>query len=111
MDIWAATLLEHGARPPFDNCRSLYNAIDDIPLGDVKWQRFKVQYTGEIPMVNPPPWMQQSYEVWYRDVCEVVHRILGNPSYADEMDLRPFREFLSEGDQCQFCDFMSGDWA
>ena len=36
MDIWAATLLEYGARPPFDNCHSLYNTIDSIPLGDVK---------------------------------------------------------------------------
>jgi len=61
-------------------------------------------------MVNPPSWMQQPYEVWYRDVREVVHQILGNPSYPDEMDLRPFREFSSEGDQRQYCDFMSGDW-
>ena len=111
MDLWAATLLEHGARSPFDSCHSLYNTIDSIPLGDVKWQRFKVQYTGEIPTLNPPSWMQQSYEVWYRDVQEVVHRILGNPSYADDLDLRPFREFSSEGDQRQYCDFMSGDWA
>ena len=110
MDLWAVTLLEHGAGPPFDSCCSLYNTIDSIPLGDVKWQQFKVQYTGEIPMVNPPSWMQQPYKVWYCDVWEVFHQILGNLSYADEMDLRPFQEFSSEGDQHQYCDFMSGDW-
>lgn len=111
MDLWAATLLEHGARPPFDGCHSLYNTIDSIPLSDVKWQWFKVQYTGEISALNPPAWMQQSYEVWYHDVQEVVHRMLRNPSYADEIDLRPFWEFSTEGDQHQYCDFMSGDWA
>ncbi|KIK21860.1 hypothetical protein PISMIDRAFT_12004 [Pisolithus microcarpus 441] len=111
LDLWGATLLEHNAKPPFDNCRSLYNTIDSILLGDVKWQRFKVQYTGDIPPVNSPPWMRQSYEVWYRDVRKVVHQILGNPSYASEIDLRPFREFATEGDERQYKDFMSGDWA
>ncbi|KAI6094082.1 hypothetical protein EDD16DRAFT_1503633 [Pisolithus croceorrhizus] len=98
-------------KPPFDNCHSLYNTIDSIPLGDVKWQRFKVQYTGDIPPANPLPWMRQSYEVWYRDARKVVHQILGNPSYADEIDLRPFWEFSTEGDQRQYKDFMSGDWS
>ncbi|KAI6097637.1 hypothetical protein EDD17DRAFT_1490076, partial [Pisolithus thermaeus] len=111
LDLWGATLLEHNAKPPFDNCHSLYNTIDSIPLGDVKWQRFKVQYTGDIPPANPLPWMRQSYEVWYRDARKVVHQILGNPSYADEIDLRPFWEFSTEGDQRQYKDFMSGDWS
>ncbi|KAI6106530.1 hypothetical protein EDD16DRAFT_1490579, partial [Pisolithus croceorrhizus] len=76
LDLWGATLLEHNVKPPFDNCHSLYNMIDSIPLGDVKWQWFKVQYTGNIPPMNPPPWMRQSYEVWYCDTWKVIHQIL-----------------------------------
>ncbi|KAI6130725.1 hypothetical protein EDD16DRAFT_1689620 [Pisolithus croceorrhizus] len=124
LDLWGATLLEHNAKPPFTNCCSLYNTIDSILLGDVKWQQFKVQYTGDIPVekgwviqtptippINSPPWMRQSYEVWYCDVRKVVHQILGNPSYANEINLWPFQEFVTEGDQHQYKDFMSGDWA
>ncbi|KIJ58693.1 hypothetical protein HYDPIDRAFT_33907 [Hydnomerulius pinastri MD-312] len=81
------------------------------PLGDVKWQRYKIQYTGDMPDLNPPPWMRQTFEVWFRDVREVTRIILGNPSFAEEMDLRPFREFSTEGDERQYQDFMSGDWA
>ena len=55
--------------------------------------------------------MQQQYEVWYRDPHEVVHQLLGNPEFAKELDLRPYREFLLEGDMRQYGNFMSGDWA
>jgi hypothetical protein len=37
--------------------------------------------------------------------------MLANADYKDEMDYAPFREFLSEGDEQQWQDFMSGSWA
>ena len=87
MDLWACTLLPHNHAPPFANCRALHNVIDSIPLGDVKWQHFNIQYTGDVPNINSPPWMQETYEVWYCDSREVVHQILGNTSFANSMDL------------------------
>ncbi|KAG6326186.1 hypothetical protein ID866_12903, partial [Astraeus odoratus] len=110
MDLWAATLLEHNAEPPFRDSCDLCKTIDEIPVGDVKWNRFNIWYTGEVPPVNPSAWMQQSYEVWHCDVREVVHQILSNPSFTDKMDLQPFQEFSTSGDQRQYQDFMSGDW-
>ncbi|KAF9234884.1 hypothetical protein BU15DRAFT_89804 [Melanogaster broomeanus] len=111
LDLWAASLLKHGDKPPFAHHQHLYRTIDSTPLGDIKWQSFSVRYTGEIPATNPPPWMQQSYDTWFRDPRAVTHRILGNPSFASEIDLQPFREYSTEGDIRQFQDFMSGDWA
>lgn len=62
--------------------------INKTPLGDIKWNWFAVEYTGAVPaMPNPPLWMQQQYNVWYRDPREVVHQLLGNPGFAKELDL------------------------
>lgn len=37
--------------------------------------------------------------------------MLANPNYAVEVDLQPYHEFATEMDECQWQDFMSGDWA
>ncbi|KIK34572.1 hypothetical protein CY34DRAFT_97728 [Suillus luteus UH-Slu-Lm8-n1] len=55
--------------------------------------------------------MDQSHDVWYRDPHEVVQNMLTNPDYATEMDYRPYRKFSTDGNACQWQDFMSGDWA
>ncbi|KAF8833516.1 hypothetical protein BDN67DRAFT_985983 [Paxillus ammoniavirescens] len=54
--------------------------IDSTPLGDIPWQGFSIQYTGERPEDNVLPWMDGTYEVWFRD------------------------------SEPQWKDFMSGDW-
>ncbi|OJA11452.1 hypothetical protein AZE42_12042 [Rhizopogon vesiculosus] len=109
-NLWAATLAKHNEKPPFADHRDLYQTIDSTPLGDVKWQSFSVQYSGEKPDINIPPWMNDTYDVWFRDPHEVVCNMLANPMYADEMDYRPYREYASANDERQWKDFMSGDW-
>jgi hypothetical protein len=111
LDLWAATLLKSGDKPPFADCRDLYKTIDSTPIGDVKWESFSVQYTGEKPQCNTPPWMVESYNVWYRNPHEVIRNMLANPDYATEMDYRPYREYSTDDDERQWQDFMSGDWA
>ena len=110
-DLWAATLLKHNDFPPFADHRDLYAAIDSIPLGDVKWEAFSCMYTGEKPDGDYPSWMDGSYDVWYRDPRQVVCNMLANPAYSAEMDYRPYREYSTNGDERQWRDFMSGDWA
>jgi len=111
LDLWASSLAKHNDMPPFADHRDLYDVIDSSPFGDVKWQKFSLQYTGERPEDNPPPWMDQQYEVWYRDPREVVRHMLANPMFADEMDYCPYREYSTENNERQWKDFMSGDWA
>ena len=110
-DLWASTLLKHGDLPPFADHRDLYTTIDSIPLGGVKWEAFSCVYTGEKPDGNYPSWMDGSYDVWYRNPHEVVRNMLANPAYSDEMDYRPYREYSTNGDERQWRDFMSADWA
>ncbi|KAF9220329.1 hypothetical protein BS17DRAFT_769406 [Gyrodon lividus] len=111
LDLWPASLLKHGDKPPFAHHHHLYKAIDSTPLGDIKWQNFSVTYTSKIPTTNPPPWMQEKYKVWFWDPRAVSHRIIANPSFVSEMDFRPFHNYSTEGDVRQFQDFMSSDWA
>ncbi|KAG1870863.1 hypothetical protein F4604DRAFT_1583573 [Suillus subluteus] len=112
LDIWAASLMQAGSRSSlFSDHRHVYKTINDTPLGDVKWQSFTVKYTGEIPEEGAAPWMGDTHEVWFRDPCEVVRNMLSNPDFAVEIDLRPYREFVTENNERQWQDFMSGDWA
>ncbi|KAG1863920.1 hypothetical protein F4604DRAFT_1882154 [Suillus subluteus] len=109
-DLMAATLVKHHDVPPFADHKDLHNVIDVTQLGDVPWQSFSVQYTGECPEVVPP-WMDDEFEVWYRDPHVMAHNILANPTFKNEIDYTPFREYDAADDMCHWKDFMSRDWA
>ncbi|KAH7930534.1 hypothetical protein BV22DRAFT_1191146 [Leucogyrophana mollusca] len=110
-DLWAATLAKHDEGPPFADHKDLYNIIDSTRVGNVNWQGFTVQYQGERPDEDVPPWMNGEYDVWFRDPHEVVRNMLANPDYATEIDYTPYREYSTADDKRQWKDFMSGDWA
>ncbi|KAG1853929.1 hypothetical protein DFJ58DRAFT_660611 [Suillus subalutaceus] len=109
-DLMAATLARHHDTPPFADHKDLHNVIDATQLGDVPWQCFSAQYSGERPEVVPP-WMDDEFEVWYRDPRAMAHNILANPDYKDEIDYVPFHEYDASDSTCRWKDFMSGDWA
>nr|VWP00509.1 Transcriptional repressor TUP1 [Ganoderma boninense] len=109
LELWAASLLPHD--PPFRNHSDMYQTIDSTPVGEVRWRRFEITHDGaESCPPDAPTWMKQSYEIWYRDVSDVVKSILGNPDFKDHIDYAPFRESDINGVR-QLRDFMSGDWA
>lgn len=96
--------------PAFGNHKDLYSDIDAIKTGEVNWKSFKVKYSGPLPEDGePPPWMLQEYEVWFRDVDEVLANQLKNPTFANEMDWSPKRVFRRR--KRQYCNFMSGNWS
>ncbi|KAG1889010.1 uncharacterized protein F5891DRAFT_1131907 [Suillus fuscotomentosus] len=109
--LWASTLLKHGDAPPFADHQDLYATIDAIPLGEVKWECFSCSYTGEKPEGSYLPWMDSTFDVWYRDPHQVVRNMLANPDFAHEMDFRPYREYSTSGEERHYRDFMSADWA
>ena len=111
LDLWAASLAKHNDSPPFADHKDLHKVIDATPLGDVPWQCFSVQYTGERPEASIPPWMDDEFDVWYRDPHAMACNMLANPNYKDEIDYTPFREYDASNDKRRWKDFMSGDWA
>ncbi|KAL4064147.1 hypothetical protein V8B97DRAFT_2026121 [Scleroderma yunnanense] len=69
---------------------AMYQTINNLELGDVKWQSFAIKYTGD-QGVDPAQWMNDSYDVWFQDPHEVICNIYTST--------------------CHWQDFMSGNWA
>lgn len=110
LNLWAASLAPHGDKPPFDSHTDLYNKIDSTPLGDIPWESFSLKYGGTQPDKDTPSWMKADHDVWFRDPRSLVHNLLSNPDFKDEIDYAPFQEYTADGVH-RFRDFMSGDWA
>ncbi|KAG2121725.1 hypothetical protein BD769DRAFT_1361161, partial [Suillus cothurnatus] len=67
-NIWAASLIQGGANTSalFTNHHDVYKTIDSTHLGDVQWQSCSLKYTGEHAVDDTAPWMEDSYDVWFR---------------------------------------------
>ena len=109
-DLWTAGAAESGGQPPFTDHAHLYDTIDAIPLGGVPWQSFFVSYTSERRETDVPPWMEESYEVHFRDPRHLFLNMLANPTFADDFDYTPMRIFDINGSH-HYEHFMSGEWA
>ncbi|KAN0093226.1 hypothetical protein V8E55_004010 [Tylopilus felleus] len=88
-----------GGKPPFADHKEMYQTIDATLLGDVPWDSIKLKYSGDRLDGAVPPWMDQTYEFWYR------------PAYALVFDYVPYRDFLADSNQRRYENLMSGDWA
>lgn len=111
--LWSTSGVHTGTPSPssFQNHKDLYQTIDCTPLGDIPWSSFSLQYNGEKPMDDVPQWMDASYQVSYRDPHAVIHSMLGDPSFKDNMDYVPYCEYHTSTEKRLWQDFMSGDWA
>jgi hypothetical protein len=90
LGLWAASLAPHNDKPPFSKAAYVYKTIDETPLGSAPWQSFTLWFDGTQPIDNFPPWMETSYDLWFRDARILVHNLLSNPDFDGEMDLAPF---------------------
>lgn len=110
LSIWSATLIPHGDSAPILDHDDLHSTIDAIKLGHVPWQSYTAKYNALRPENAPAPeWMNDTYQLWYRDPRKVIHNIFANPDLADGIDFVPYHDF--EDGKRRYCDFMSGDWA
>ena len=110
LKIWGASLAAHGEEPPFQTHKDLYDMIDSTPLGDIGWESFSLHFNGTQPDGQAPPWMEATYEVWFRDPCKLVRDLIANPDFKDEFDYTPFQEHNSNGNR-RYHDFMSANWS
>jgi len=90
MDLWTAASLPYDAEAPFRSAKDMYNTIDASTIGGVKWESFKLKYEGIKPDEKVPLWMNQDYEVWYRNPRDVVRNILANTSFNGEINPTPY---------------------
>ena len=99
----------YDTQPPFMSHRELYSTIDAIKQGEIPWNSFSITYGGVRPQQNPPAWMNESYEVWFRSPLQVLEGQIANPEYENMMDFAPKRVY-HKGKR-QYSDLMSGNWA
>ncbi len=110
MDLWAADVARYGGSPPFANHAEMYGLIDAIQHGDAPWMCLRIRYTGPRPEHNVPSWMDDVYEIWYRDPRKVAQNMLANPSFDGQIDYTAVRQFTQGGER-RFCNLMSGNWS
>ena len=110
MDLWAASLVPYGARPPFANCDEMLATIDTISHGDAPWFCFEVSYEGPLPEENIPSWMTEKYLVWTRNIRMILHIMIKNGDYNGEFDYAPYVELGVKGERI-LTNLMSGNWA
>jgi len=109
LSIWSATLAPHRNEPPITSYHDLHAQIDGIDLGFTPWKSWTARYQGRRPENSAAPsWMDEGYQLWYRDPRKVVHNILTNPDFSTTLDYIPYRDFCNG--KHRYCDFMSGDW-
>ena len=98
-----------GGDAPFKNCAELYATIDSITEGEIPWDSFTVQYDGPRPEANLPAWMDEKFQVFYRNPREVVWSMLANKAFDGNFDYTPYRQY--ENGQRVWRDFMSGNFS
>ncbi len=109
LELWAASLVPYGGRPPFASVHDMFQVIDSTPLGDAPWTTTTVKYLGALP-ANPPPWMVATYEISHRNPLVCARNMLMNADFADEINIAPYREYDGLLKR-RYTNLMSGDWA
>lgn len=108
--MWNASLLEQGRTAPWASADDMYATIDKIQEGDTPWKCFKMSYNGPRPAGQPPKWMDESYELWTRDIRLLLHSQLASTDLQDEFNPAPYRQFSEQGDRI-YTNLMSANWA
>lgn len=110
INMWAATILQQGGSPPWNNAKGMYQTIDEIQHGDAPWKTFIIRYQGPVPAGVPPKWMTVDYELCLRDTRQVLHHQLNTVDYCDKINYQPYQQFNGTGKRV-YSNLMSGDWA
>ena len=113
--LWDTSLVAYNDSPPFKNAKAIYNTINSMPLGNIPWQSFTLNFNGTPPENlgsnnKSPPWMTANYDIWFHDPHLLIQEMIANPEFKGQFDFTPYQEYSMDG-QHRFQDFMSGDWA
>ena len=97
LELWTAGVADADAELPFSNHNDLYKTIDAIPIGGVPWEHCSVSYTGPRPETNIPPWMEETYKVYFRDPRQLFLNMLANLTFVEDFDYVPVQQFDANG--------------
>lgn len=110
IDIWAASVIQHGGDVPWQSAEGLYATIDAIQLGNAPWALWKVQYQGLCPKDMAPKWMDETYEPVMQNTSVVLQNMLATTEFKGKINYTPYCQFDSPQRRV-WSKLMSGDWA
>ncbi len=60
------------------------------------WELFIIDYKGPHPSNRNPQlqWMDNEYEVYFKDPRVLVQDMISNPDFANEFDYMPYHEYF-----------------
>src|ERR1700747_955347 len=92
-----AMLVQHGKGhdAPFHDHRDLYATIHATPIGGPEWQSYTLTYNR--PRINNgkplPLWMDNKYDIWFRDPRMLIREMISNPDFASGFDYAQYHVY------------------
>ena len=97
--------------PPWKTPSDMRSTTDGITEGSsMEWRVATFTYTGEKPTTNVPAWMDETYELNYRNILDVLEHQLADPAFKDHFDTVSYQEFDAKQKRV-YSNFFSGSWA
>jgi hypothetical protein len=109
MQLWAASLFEHGGDAPFDSSHDLLKTIDAIAADTVPWETHTFSFDGDNDG-DLASFKKDTYIGYFRDPHELLLRALANPEFDGQFEDAAYQEFDAE-DKRVFCEYMSANHA
>ena len=75
------------------------------------WESFIIDYKGPCPSNGrpQPQWMNDKYEVYFKDLRVLIQDMISNPDFTNEFDYAPYYEYFDGVHHFQ--NMMSANWA
>jgi hypothetical protein len=105
MELWAASLFEHGAAPPFASAHDMLKTIDSIHADLVLWSSFNISLTDETDS-DAPSFEKDVYTVHLRDPHQLALEMLAREEFDGHFDDCAYQDFDTKG-QRVYHEYMS----
>jgi hypothetical protein len=107
MELWAASLFEHGAEAPFSSAQEMLQLIDAIQADVVPWNSFET--TMDISE-DAPSFEKDVYTTYMRDPHALIKEMLGQTQFDGHLDDCAYLEYNKDGKRV-YQEYMSANHA
>jgi hypothetical protein len=107
MQLWSASLFEHGADGPFESSDTMLHVIDSIAADLVPWETHTFTFNNG-NNDNAPSFMKDTYVGYFRNPHKLLIRALANLEFDGQFEDTAYQEFDDSGKRV-FSEYMSAN--
>jgi hypothetical protein len=96
MELWAASLFEHGAEAPFSSAQEMLQLIDGIQANIVPWTSFETTMDAQDDV---PSFEKDKYTTYMRNPHELIKEMLGQAQFNGHFDDCAYLEYNKAGER------------